>query len=134
VALYLDASAFVARHVDFPGRLLTLIACAADADWCTSAVSLPESLVLADRLSDDAVERDFLRGALRADWERMAVVPLDTLCLERAAELATEHPLRLVDAIHLAAADRLPPPVTYATFDDHQIPVALALGFEIVSS
>jgi hypothetical protein len=64
----------------------------------------------------------------------MAVVPLDALCLERAAELATQHPLRLVDAIHLAAADRLPPPVTFATFDDHQIPVALALGFEIVSS
>ena len=90
--------------------------------------------MLADRLSDDAAERDDLRRALRADWERLAVVPVDAACLERAAELARTHPLRIVDAIHLAAADRLPRPVTYATFDDHQIPVALALGFDVVSA
>jgi predicted nucleic acid-binding protein len=70
---------------------------------------------------------------LRDDWLRIAVVPVDQLCLERAATLAEAHPLRIVDAIHLAAADRLPRPVRYATFDDHQIPVALALDFEVVS-
>ena len=42
--------------------------------------------------------------------------------------------MRIVDAMHLAAADRLPRPVTYLTFDPGQIPVALALGFEVVSS
>ncbi len=36
--------------------------------------------------------------------------------------------------MHLAAADRLPRPVAYVTFDDHQIPVALALGFTVVSA
>ena len=38
---------------------------------------------------------------------------------------------RTVDALHLAAADRLPRPITYLTFDPAQIPVALALGFSI---
>jgi hypothetical protein len=42
-------------------------------------------------------------------------------------------PLRLSDALHLAAADRLPRPVSFVTFDPAQIPVALALGFELIS-
>ena len=134
MTLFLDASGLVARHVDFPGRDVVLDACGADADWCASALALAEALVLADRLSDDTAERDDLRRALRTDWDRVAVVPVDQPCIDRAAELATAHPLRLVDAVHLAAADRLPRPITYATFDDHQIPVALALGFEVVSS
>jgi hypothetical protein len=42
--------------------------------------------------------------------------------------------VRTVDAIHLAAADRLPRPVTFCTFDPRQIPVALSLGFDVVST
>jgi uncharacterized protein len=77
---------------------------------------------------------DELRRALRDDWERIAVVPVDQTCLDRAAELGRSHPLRTIDALHLAAADRLPRPVTFATFDHRQIPVALALGFDVVST
>jgi predicted nucleic acid-binding protein len=134
MTLFFDATAFVARAVDVPGRDVVLAAGEADTDWCASVVTLAEAMVLAHRLSDDAAERNELRRALRADWERLAVVPVDAPCLARAAELATDHPLRLIDAIHLAAADRLPRPVTFATFDDHQIPVALALGFTVVSA
>ena len=134
MTLFLDSSGLVARHIDFPGRAAVLDACAADADWCASSVALTEALVLAERLSDDTSERDALRRALRADWDRLAIVPVDQPCLDRATELAAGHPLRIVDALHLAAADRLPRPVTYATFDDHQIPVALALGFDVVSA
>jgi predicted nucleic acid-binding protein len=134
MTLFLDSSGLVARHIDFPERAAVLDACAADADWCASAVALTEALVLAERLSDDTSERDALRRALRADWDRLAIVPVDQPCLDRATELAAGHPLRIVDALHLAAADRLPRPVTYATFDDHQIPVALALGFDVVSA
>jgi predicted nucleic acid-binding protein len=134
VTLFLDSSGLLARHIDFPGRAVVLAACAAEADWCASALALAEGLVLAERLSDDTTERDALRRALRTDWERVAVVPVDQGCLDRAVELAAAHPLRVVDALHLAAADRLPRPVVYATFDDHQIPVALALGFDVVSA
>jgi uncharacterized protein len=134
VTLFLESSALVARSIEFPGRDLVLEACRADRDWCASALALTEALVLADRLSDDETERDDLRRALRTDWERLAVVPVDAVCLERAEALARAHPLRIVDAIHLAAADRLPRPITYATFDDHHIPVAIALGFDVVST
>ena len=61
------------------------------------------------------------------------MVPLDQRCLDRAAQLAREQPLRLADALHLAAADRLPRPVAFLTFDPAQIPVALSLGFDVRS-
>jgi hypothetical protein len=33
--------------------------------------------------------------------------------------------------VHLAAADRLPRPATYLTYDRHQIPAAAGLGFDV---
>jgi hypothetical protein len=134
VTLALDTSALVARHLAVPGRSVTNDAMAAERDWCASALALTEALVLVDRLTDDPDLRLDLEDAIRLDWDRIAVVPIDALCLDRAADLARDRPLRLSDALHLAAADRLPRPVRYVTFDPGQIPVALALGFDVVST
>ena len=71
---------------------------------------------------------------MRLQWDRYAVVPVDQRCLDRAAVLLREQPLRLADALHLAAAERLPRPITFVTFDPVQIPVALGLGFDVVST
>jgi predicted nucleic acid-binding protein len=131
VTLALDTSALLARYLEGPARPTVLDAMGADGDWCASALALTEALMLVDRLGDDPARTDALRRAVRDDWERIHVVPLDAMCLERAAELGRTQPLRTVDALHLAAADRLPPPVTFATFDPAQIPVALALGFVV---
>ena len=79
-------------------------------------------------------ERADLEDAIRLQWDRYAVVPVDQRCLDRAAALLREQPIRLADAIQLAAAERLPGPVRYVTFDPIQIPVALGLGFDVVSS
>jgi predicted nucleic acid-binding protein len=134
MTIALDTTALVARFLDAPERAVVLEAMAADDDWCAGALALTEALALLDRLTDDPRARDELRRALRDDWERFATVPLDQACLDRAAELARSQPLRTVDALHLAAADRLPRPLTFVTFDHRQIPVALALGFDVVST
>jgi predicted nucleic acid-binding protein len=130
----LDSSALLARYVGGPTRAVVLDAMAADEDWCACALALSELLALIERAATLESERDALRRAARDDWERINVVPVDQRCLDRAAELGRTHPVRIVDALHLAAADRLPKPVTFCTFDPHQIPVALALGFEVVST
>jgi predicted nucleic acid-binding protein len=134
VALALDTTALLARYLGGPGRRVVVDAMAADPDWCASAVALSEALMLVDRIAEDRVTRDELRRAVRDDWERVHVVPVDARALDRAAELGRTQPLKTIDALHLAAADRLPRPVRYATFDPNQIPVALALGFEVVST
>ena len=99
-----------------------------------SALALSEALMLIEQIGDDPARADHLRRSLRDDWERVHIVPVDQRCLDRAAELGRTQPLRTVDALHLAAADRLPRPVRFVTFDPAQIPVALAMGFDVVST
>jgi predicted nucleic acid-binding protein len=130
----LDSSALVARYLGGATRTVVVDAMAADHDWCASALAFSEVLVLIERVGSFEGERNALRRAVRDDWERINVVPVDQQCLDRAAELGRLHPVRTVDAVHLAAADRLPRPLTYCTFDPSQIPVALALGFDLAST
>lgn len=134
MTLYCDASALVARHLSVPARAVALEAMGVDRDWCASAMALPESLLLIDKITDEAILREDLEDAIRRDWDRLFVVPLDQRCLDRATELARAQPLRLADAIHLAAAERLPRPTSFLTFDPNQIPVALSMGFDVVST
>ena len=134
MTIALDTTALLARYLDGPFRAVILDAMDRDHDWCASAVAFSEAMMLVDRLGDDPTRTDQLRGAIRDDWERIHVVPVDQRCLDRAAELGRTQPLRTVDAIHLAAADRLPHPLRFATFDPAQIPVAMGLGFDVLST
>lgn len=131
--LALDTSAVVGRYIAGPAQAAVLAAMDADGDWCASALALTEALLAVERLDLDPVSRAELRRALHDDWQRINVVPVDERCLDRAAELGREQPVRIADAIHLAAADRLPRPLTYCTLDPRQIAVALALGFTVAS-
>jgi predicted nucleic acid-binding protein len=129
---FFDTSGVVAIHVDVRERRIALDAL--ETGTCVSALSLTEALAVIDRLTERPFERADLEDAIRLQWDRYAVVPVDRRCLDRAATLLREQPIRLADAIQLAAAERLPRPLRYVTFDPIQIPVALALGFDVVSS
>lgn len=134
MTVYLDASALVAAHLDQPARAVVIDAMTADPDWCSSGLTLMEALALIDRVLDEPILRTDLEDLVRLTWDRVAVVPVDQRCLDRAATLMRAQPLRLSDALHLAAADRLPRPVRFVTFDPAQIPVAMSLGFDVVST
>jgi uncharacterized protein len=135
MSVFFDGTAVVALHIDTPARSVAEQAFAdADSPVCVSAMSLTESLAVVDRLTYEPVVRLDLEDALRLQWDRYAVVPIDQRGLDRAATLLREQPIRLADAIQLSAAERLPRPIRYVTFDPVQIPVALALGFEVVST
>ena len=134
MTLALDTSAFLARYLEGAEHQLVARVMRADRDWCASALALSEALLLAGRITNDPFVADELRRALHDDWQRFAVVPVDTRCLDEAAELGRNHPVGTVTAIHLAAARRLPPPIKFVTFDPRQIPVAVALGFDVVST
>ena len=134
MTLVLDTSAFVALHVNGPARTVVTDAMQQDSDWCASALCMTEALAVVDRMTDEPVVRQDLEDALRRTWDYVAVVPVDQRCLDDATLLVRNQPLHVSDAIHLAAATRLPAPVRFVTFDPAQIPVALSLGFEVVSS
>ena len=134
MTLALDTSALLALVVDGAQRSVVVEAMADDAVRCASALALTEALPAIDRLVDEPVRRADLEDAVRLTWDHLHVVPIDQRCLDRAANLARLQPVRLTDAIHLAAAERLPSPVRFVTFDPAQIGVALGLGFDVVST
>ena len=129
----IDASAFVKRYLHEPGHDLVVQAMADDDVWCASELCRTEAMLVLHRVASGPRQRDALWRSFRDDWDACNVVPVDDRCLARAAELGVEFALRTVDAVHLAAADRLPRPVHFLTFDRHQIPGALALGLQVIS-
>lgn len=134
---FLDTSALLALAVEGEQRTIAIQAIQeidrGDA-LAASALALTEALPAIDRLTDERILRDDLEDAVRLTWDHLHVVPVDQRCLDRAANLARTQPVRLTDAIHFAAAERMPGPVRFVTFDPPQIGVALGLGFDVVSS
>lgn len=131
---YFDTSALLALAIDGDQRAVALEAFTGSAVSASSALALTEALPAIDRITDEGVLRADLEDAVRRAWDHLHVVPIDQRCLDRAAALARSQPVRLTDAIHLAAAERLPRPLRFVTFDPNQLGVADALGFELVSA
>lgn len=133
MTLYVDSSALVRRYLRDRHRSMVIDAMAADEAWCASALVRSETQVALHRAAVSAGQQHELWRRLRDEWDAFWVVPLDDRCLARAVEIGATYGVRIVDAVHLSAADRLPGPVRYLTFDRHQIPAAAALGFEVLS-
>ena len=113
MTLYLDTSALVAAVVENPNRAVVLSALKTNVEWCASTLVLSESIALIPRLTDEVI--------FQSDIE------------DRASQIARIRPVNLNNAIHLAAAERLPSPVRIVTFDPAQIPIALGLGLQVIS-
>ncbi|MEY2553361.1 MAG: uncharacterized protein QOC57_1221, partial [Ilumatobacteraceae bacterium] len=65
MTVYLDTSALVGLHLDGPARAIVLDALAADAEWCSSGLTLMESLALVDRVTEEPLLRSDLEDLLR---------------------------------------------------------------------
>jgi uncharacterized protein len=134
VTIALDTTAFLRRYLDEPDRDLVVRAMAGDRDWCASVLLGPEGRLALQRATVyEPQGHGALWQAFTRDLAAVALVPLDGRCLARAVEIGVAYGLGTDDAIHLAAADRLPRPLTYATFASAQIPAALDLGFDVLS-
>jgi predicted nucleic acid-binding protein len=129
-----DTSALLALAIKGPQRQVVVDAIASDDVWAASAMALTEALPAIDRLTDEPELRADVEDSIRLIWDHLHIVPVDQRCLERAAGLARNQPVRLTDAIHFSAAERLPAPIKFVTFDPAHIAVALGLGFDVVST
>ncbi len=131
--VHLDATALIRRHLadehtDFVNDTMR-----AAEHWAVSALAVTELRLLVHRTGLPEPVRHRIAGAIAADLEAMWTVPVDGTCLARAAELGATFGIGTAEAIHLAAADRLPRPTTVVTFDRRLIPTATALGMEVRS-
>ncbi len=130
---FLDTSALMRRYLADRDRILVIEAMNQADSWVASAMAKTElQLALFQATPTPTAQRELWAG-VRNEWEAFWEVPVDQRCLTRAAEIGARYGLATVDAIHLAAADRLPRPVHFVTFDRQQIPAAADLGLHIVS-
>jgi len=130
LTLFLDTSALLKRYIDESGTREVIERMAEDERWVASALAEAEAHVALCHLLDDA-QLKTQRRRLRQDWERFLVVPVDGLCLFEAVEIGCQQHVRTLDAIHLAAASRLPDAVRFLTFDHRQAAAARAIGLDV---
>lgn len=125
--LFLDTSALVKRYVEEEGTEIVLGRMDQDTEWVVSALARTETEITLCRLGFDPEAAADLWQRLRDDWRRCHVVPVDRACLEGAAAIGCRYQVRTLDALHLAAADRLPRPLVMLTFDRRQADAARAM-------
>ncbi len=132
--VFLDTSALLRRYFYGPEREAVVSVMDSHEVWCGSALAKTETLTALHRMSITTHQHEELWGTFRRDWDSFVEIPVDDRCLARALELGATFHIRTVDAIHLAAADRLPKPLTFASYDRNQLAAAVELGFTVLSA
>jgi predicted nucleic acid-binding protein len=133
MTVFLDSSALISLHIESASRAVVQDALNSDTTWAACAITLAESVAAISRLTDEPVLQRYLEDKIRHTWDYLHVVPMDQVLLDEAAALCTRQPVGLSTSLHLCAAARLPSSVQFVTFDAAQIPVALSMGFTVVS-
>lgn len=111
---------------------MVLARMADDPEWCASALALTEVHITLCHAGLASSGLSTATAALRRDWDHFIVVPVDDLCLARSRDIGCAQRIRTLDAIHLAAAERIPAPALFLTFDTRQHAAATNMGFDVV--
>lgn len=129
----LDTSALLRRYLGDRDRRLVIDAMDGADEWAASSLARAELQIALHHAAPSARVQRELWSLVRDDWEAIWEIPVDGRCLARAAEIGSRYGMAVADAIHVAAADRLPRPATFVTFERQQIPAAADLGFQVIS-
>lgn len=134
MSLYVDSSALLKRYVDEPDSDVADALLRSDPSLVTGRHSVVE---VRRNLARLLAGRDLAsaRSAFVADLEVLAIVELDDVTCNAAAQIAELTGVRTLDALHLAAARRIGgPAVPFLTFDVRQAQAARALGLTVVGA
>jgi uncharacterized protein len=133
---YFDASALVKRYVDEAGRreVLHLLR----RNECVTSAMLPVELrgALRRRVAEGSLEAGRLPAIFKhvaADRAYWTLVEVGTAVLVAAETLVATHPIRTLDAIHVASAHLFAarvsmPGLTFVSADKRQTEAAAAVG------
>jgi len=133
MAVMVDTSALLCRYLPDSRRRFVDEVMVAHDRWIVSALARTEVLLALHQAAGAPDRHRRLLDGVGGDWDLFWEVPLDRRCMARATEVGARYGLSVIDAVHLAAADRLPRPVDYLTLDRRQIPAAADLGLRVRS-
>lgn len=134
MSLYVDSSALLKRYVDEPDSEAADALLRSDPSLLTARHTVVEvrrnlARVLGERDAGEA------RVAFMRDLEALSLIELDGDTCGIAATIAEVTGVRTLDALHLAAAQRVGgAAVPFLTFDVRQAQAARTLGFTVVGA
>ncbi len=134
MSMYVDSSALLKRYVEEPDSARADALLRADGALLTARHAIVEvrrnlARLLAGRNLAAA------RAAFADDLYSISIIELDEATCDSAASIAETTGVRTLDALHLAAAQRVSAPgVGFLTFDLRQAQAARALGLTVVTA
>ncbi len=129
--VYVDSSVLLKRYVDEPDSELAEDILRADAVLATARHTVVEVRRNLARLLS-SVDAESARDQFSSDLNAFLIVELDAVTCEAAAIIGEQTGVRSLDALHLAAAQRVGGPATsFATFDIRQAQAARLLGLVV---
>lgn len=134
MSTYVDASALLKRYVEEADSPAADALLRADGSLLTARHTIVEVRRNLARLLSG---RDLAaaRAAFASDLASISIIELDEATCESAASIAEATGVRTLDALHLAAAQRVAEPgVGFLTFDLRQAQAARALGLTVVTA
>ena len=134
MSTYVDSSALLKRYVEEPDSAEADTLLRADPALLTARHTVVEVRRNLARLLSG---RDLVaaRLAFANDLRSFSIVELDEATCESAAMIAETTGVRSLDALHLAAAQRVSAPgVGFLTFDLRQAQAARALGLMVLTA
>ena len=134
MSTYVDSSALLKRYVEEADSAAADALLRADTELLTARHTIVEVRRNLARLLSG---RDLVaaRSAFTHDLRSFSIVELDEATCESAASIAETTGVRSLDALHLAAAQRVAAPgLGFLTFDLRQAQAARALGLTVVTA
>lgn len=132
MSLYVDSSALLKRYLDEEDRETFEGFLHGDPSW---VMARHASVEVRRALTQHLDGADLAEGRRRfsEDWARSTVVELDEHTCELACDLAEVTGARTLDALHLAAAQRVGGgALPFLTADIRQAQIARSLGWDVL--
>lgn len=134
MSLYVDSSALLKRYVDEPDSDAAETLLGSDPSLVTARHTIVEVRRNLARLLTES-DAGAARAAFAQDIRVFSIVELDEATCETAAGIAELTGVQTLDALHLAAAQRIGgSAVPFLTFDVRQAQAARNLGLTVVGA
>ena len=134
MSLYVDSSALLKRYIDEPDSEAAEALLRSDPSLLTARHTIVEVRRNLARLLDET-DAAAARSAFTQDLRVFSIVELDEVTCETAAAIAEMTGVRTLDALHLAAAQRVGgSAVPFLTFDLRQAQAARTLGLIVLGA
>jgi predicted nucleic acid-binding protein len=134
MSLYVDSSALLKRYVDEPDSATADAILGSDPSLLTARHTVVEVRRNLARLLEGS-DATAARSAFIDDLAAFGIVELDQVTCDTAADIAELTGARTLDALHLAAAQRIGgSAVGFVTFDVRQAQAARTLGMTVLGA